>query len=332
MYKRQPDYYSPTTPGGDPSGTPFAYGGGLAGTPTENVIHTVNGQYNPTLDVETGAWNVFGFLNESVNSHFVIQLIREHQGELSLEDFQVIAVDGDAAGVVSQNLQFVTETPVMAPGNRMTVQQAFIEPGTYYFLANGTEEILGDLAPEVANTSLTNAFGAPTQFQGIHDGHLIWGAQVLATVEVSGDQFEERPPAPEPIDYLLEEAQEIDTWVAETKDAIEQGSIKQREFEWNANYSRVAGPGLDDNDPSTFENMYWINGRWFGHSPSEQPVVAMPMLGTTEEWTLENSSLGYGAVWGEWHPFHIHQNDFVVTEINGIDVEDIPSYLSLIHI
>lgn len=325
-YNFKPDYYSPTTPGGDPSGQPFAYGAGLAGSPTENVIHTVNGQYNPTLDVETGAWNVFGFLNESVNSHFVIQLIREHQGELSLEDFQVIAVDGDAAGVVSQRLQFVTETPVMAPGNRMTVQQAFTEPGTYYFLANGTEEILGDLAPEVANTSLTNAFGAPTQFQGIHDGHLIWGAQVLATVEVSGDQFEERPPAPEPIDYLLEESQEIDTWVAETKDAIEQGSIKQREFEWNANYGRVAGPGLDDNDPSTFENMYWINGRWFGHSPSEQPVVAMPMLGTTEEWTLENSSLGFGAVWGEWHPFHIHQNDFVVTEINGIDVEDIPSY------
>jgi len=327
-YNFKPDYYFSTAPsgGGGPAGDSFGYGGGIAGTPTENIIHTVNGQYNPTIDVETGEWNVFGFLNQSVNSHFVIQLIREHEGELSLEDFQVIAVDGDAAGVVSQALQFVTETPVMAPGNRMTIQQAFTKPGTYYFLTNGTEEILGELAPTVANTNLINQFGVPTQFEGIHDGHLIWGSQVLATVEVNGDTLDALPQAPEPIEYLMKESQKIDEWVAETKEAIGQGTIKQRDFEWNANYGRVAASNPDDNDPSEFEGMYLINNRWFGHSPGEQTVVVMPMLGTTEEWTVENSSVGYGAAWGEWHPFHIHQNDFVVTEINGFDVEDIPTY------
>ncbi len=448
-YNFKPDYYDPTQPAGGPSGTPFAYGAGIAGTATENVIHTVNGQYNPTIDVETGQWNVFGFLNQSVNSHFVIQLIREYKGELSLEKFQVIAVDGDAAGVVSQALQFVTETPVMAPGNRMTVQQAFTKPGKYYFLANGTEEILGDLAPEVANIAPMNLYETPSvefnpdfvpsdvqgalyagaetwnelrrevfegplnlsgmhfpptwdlrgydltnvnlddsfmglvdltdvdlrgsslknvnliganvtntnlfdvdltgallpggidqasnaeydretySYQGIHDGHLIWGAQVLATVEVTGESLSSRPAPPEPIQYLLEESEKIDNWVSDTKSAIANENIKKRNFVWDANYSRLTDDNriIDDNDPSTFEDMYWINGRWFGHSPSEQPVVAMPMLGTTEQWTLQNSSIGYGAgAVGEWHPFHIHQNDFVVTEINGINVEDIPSY------
>ena len=448
-YNFKPDYYDPTQPTGDPTGTPFAYGAGIAGTPTENVIHTVNGQYNPTIDVETGQWNVFGFLNQSVNSHFVIQLVREYKGELSLEEFQVIAVDGDAAGVVSQALQFVTETPVMAPGNRMTVQQAFTKPGKYYFLANGTEEILGDLAPQVANITPLNlnetpgldfnpdfvandvqgalyagaetwnelrreVFEGPLDlsgmhfpptwdlqgydltnvdldgsfmglvdltgvdlrgsslknvnliganltntnlkevdltgsllpgsvvhatnaeydqgtypYQGIHDGHLIWGAQVLATVEVTGESLSSRPSPPEPIQYLLEESEKIDTWVSDTKSAIANDSIKRRNFIWDANYGRIQEDNriIDDNDPSTFENMYWINGRWFGHSPGEQTAIVMPMLGTTEEWTVQNSSIGYGAgAVGEWHPFHIHQNDFVVTEINGINVEDIPAY------
>lgn len=33
-------------------------------------------------------------------------------------------------------------------------------------------------------------------------------------------------------------------------------------------------------------------------------------LGTTEEWTIRNSS-------SEWHPFHIHVNDFQIMSRNG---------------
>ena len=29
---------------------------------------------------------------------------------------------------------------------------------------------------------------------------------------------------------------------------------------------------------------------------------------------------------GEAHPFHIHQNDFVVTEINGLTTDEITAY------
>ena len=57
-------------------------------------------------------------------------------------------------------------------------------------------------------------------YQGIHDGHLIWGAQVLATVEVTGESISSRPAPPEPIQYLLEESEKIDTWVSDTKNAI----------------------------------------------------------------------------------------------------------------
>ena len=82
-----------------------AYGFGSQGNAIENIIHTVNGQYNPTIEAEVGEWNIFGFLNFAVNSHHVIQLVREHEGTISLEEFELVAVDGDVAGAAKDGLQ-----------------------------------------------------------------------------------------------------------------------------------------------------------------------------------------------------------------------------------
>ena len=302
------------------------YGMGANGGVVENVIHTVNGQYNPTVTAEVGEWNLFGFLNQTVNTHQVIQLVREHRGKSSLEEFQVVAVDGDVASAASQVLEFVTETPVMAPGGRMTIQHNFTKPGDYYFLTNASQEILGDNAPEVANT-LKVPLPSGDTYNGINDGHLVWGAQVLASVEVSGDAIDDKPDAPIPWDYIVNEAIKVDDWIADSKQNLADGELKQRTFTWDASFDKIQGLP-DDSDPSTFEGVYTINDRYFGHSPEEQTVLAMPMLGTTEEWTILNTSIGVGVpyAWGEWHPFHIHQNDFVVTHLNGLPAEEITSY------
>ena len=302
------------------------YGAGTNGGAIENVIHTVNGQYNPTVPAKVGEWNLFGFLNLTVNTHQVIQLVREFEGELNLEEFQVVAVDGDVAGAASQVLDFVTETPVMAPGGRMTIQHNFTEPGDYYFLTNASDEILGDDAPQVANTSKAPLPSGNT-YNGINDGHLIWGAQVLASVEVTGDAIDQKPDAPQPWDYIVNESIKIEEWIDDSKQKLAEGNLKQRQYIWEADFSNLAG-AIDDSDPSSFEGVYTINGRYFGHTPQEQTVLSMPMLGTTEEWTILNTSIGVGYpyFWGEWHPFHIHQNDFVVTHLNGLPVEEITSY------
>ena len=79
------------------------------------------------------------------------------------------------------------------------------------------------------------------------------------------------------------------------------GKIKQREFVWSAflkdanddpvyNFFGNGGVGSSppsDNNPQDFEGVYRINGRYFGHSPQEQTVVALPMW-ETEEWTIVN--------------------------------------------
>ena len=56
----------------------------------------------------------------------------------------------------------------------------------------------------------------------------------------------------------------------------------------------------DDDDP------YLIDGRTFDHDRVDQTVA----LNALEEWELVNVS-------HEWHPFHIHVNDFQVVAING---------------
>ena len=330
-YNFMPNGYSPESPGTGSS----PYGYGLNGTPIENIIHTVNGQLNPTIEAKVGEWNLFGFLNFAVNSHHVIQLVREHEGKISLEEFELVAVDGDVAGAAKDGLQKQTETPLIAPGARMTVQHAFTKPGKYYFLSNGTDEILGEnLAPDVANTDSKSSATSGDTYYGVNDGHLVWGPQVLATVNVTGEKISKQPDSPEPWDYIKKEQAEIDQWMKSSDKKLSKGKLKQREFVWSAmDTSYFDDPGaffsqISDNDPQTFEGAYRINGRYFGHTPQEQSVVAMPMLGTTEEWTIENTSESGTGIWGEWHPFHIHQNDFIVTEINGLSTDEISAYPS----
>src|SRR5215203_3492543 len=53
-----------------------------------------------------------------------------------------------------------------------------------------------------------------------------------------------------------------------------------------------------------------IDGREFDEDRVDQTVK----LGATEEWRLLNTS-------EDWHPFHIHVNDFQVIEVNGEPVE-----------
>jgi suppressor of ftsI len=54
-------------------------------------------------------------------------------------------------------------------------------------------------------------------------------------------------------------------------------------------------------------DTFFINGQQFNPDSVNTDVH----VGDVEEWTLINTT-------GEWHAFHIHQLDFLVTEINGV--------------
>jgi plastocyanin len=63
---------------------------------------------------------------------------------------------------------------------------------------------------------------------------------------------------------------------------------------------------FDIKNGATAYNIFFIDDKLFDENHSDVVVK----VGDVEEWTLVNNS-------DEVHPFHIHINDFLVTEING---------------
>ncbi|MDZ8055933.1 MAG: DUF4114 domain-containing protein [Aulosira sp. ZfuVER01] len=327
-YNAKPIFYNPAKPTGDAPQT-LEYGGGGLAEPVENVIHTVNGQYNPTLELTTNQWDLFSFANMTTNAFHILQLVYDDGTQLIPQEVNLVGIDGDASGVVDVVRRQVTDFPVLNPGSRVAVQHLFDKPGTYYFISNPTEEI-------------EDKQYVPTLIQGkkgFSDGHLIWGPQVLATVKVTGNPVDPntnpQAPFPQAYDILTQQSKKID-------DLINGPVDRERQFIWDANVggALVSGRVPKDTDVSTFQGTYTINGRYFSSSePANIPPLAMPMLGTTEIWNVLNrSGLPSASLpqatppnipLSEWHPFHIHQNDFTVLSINGIDVKDInDNYLS----
>ncbi|MEB3338587.1 MAG: multicopper oxidase domain-containing protein, partial [Leptolyngbyaceae bacterium] len=133
--------YDPANPTAiNPPRLLFPYGGGPQDEPVENVIHTVNGQYNPTMQLTTGEWHTFGVTNTSVNAFHVLQLIKDTGTELIPQEVSFVGFDGDASGVVPGKRIDVAELPLLGPGGRITLQEWFSEPGTYYLISNATNE------------------------------------------------------------------------------------------------------------------------------------------------------------------------------------------------
>lgn len=320
-YNAFPALYDPAQPlGGEGL---FEYGGGPLLEPVENVIHTVNSQYNPTIELETNEWHLFSMLNASPNSFFITQVVKEEGDELIPQEVTLVAIDGDASGVVTDNRREVRDLPILNSGSRISFQEQFTEEGTYYILGNPTEELVG-------------AENTPTLLQGkkgFDDGHLIWGPQVLATIEVTDSQANPEPqPFPEVYDFLVEQAQEVEELVELAREGI---FNRERTFYWGANLGGAIANGNDpeDTEVESFEGTYTINDEYFSTQVGGgMPPLSLLMMDAVEKWTvvnesgLSNPNLPEGVPdipLLEWHPFHIHQNDFILIDINGVPVEEI---------
>ena len=148
----------------------------------------MNGQYNPTINAKTNEWVTFGFLNFSLNSSHVIQLVHaDEEGNLSLESPNLLGIDSDISRWASEYDTSVSTLPGLAPGGRITIQHSFDKPGSYYFISNASKEVLGDLAPNETNRPKNSS----ETYLGYNDGFQITPSQVLATVDVSSAAVKE---------------------------------------------------------------------------------------------------------------------------------------------
>ena len=318
------------------------YGSAVAAEPTENLIHTVNGQYNPTIKANTGEWVTFGFLNFSLNSSHVIQLIRvDGDGNISLESPNLMGIDSDISRWSSQYDTSVSTLPLISPGGRVTIQHSFDKPGDYYFISNASEKVLGDLAPIAANRPKNSS----ETYLGYNDGFQITPSQVLATVEVTGTTVEASD-QPDAWDYLDEQR---DHAIGLKEEAATSGVARTRTFTWKTggafegerSGSKIGPDGEKYNDPGFnepvgFEGLWRINQQYWSTKPQLGPTISIAMLDTLERWSLVNASKSEKkADWpeapvtqieiGQSHPFHLHQNEFIVETINGLNVGIDPS-------
>lgn len=302
---------------------PSSYGDGVGLMPNENVIHSVNGSYNPTLETETGQWATFLFENFSLNSTHIIQLIRrDDNGKLSVEATNILGTDSDLSHWVAP--ETIEQLPLLMPGGRVGIQHAFTKPGEYYFISNASKEVLGDLAPTLSNVPQSSS----STYLGYHDGFQVTPSQVLATVQVRGAELETAPPQPRPWRSLrpqYERSQALRERVSQ------RGVDVERQFDWLTSTPK----GKEFNNPETWENTWTINGQYWSHAPNEQPTLTTTMLDTVERWRVRNLSAGrvttnlsgdqsYNVV-GQSHPFHIHTNEFLIEAINGLQVSADPA-------
>ena len=302
---------------------PSTYGDGVGLMPNENIVHTVNGYYNPSLNVETGEWATFLFENFSLNSTHLIQLIRRDEfGNLSVESTTILGTDGDLSHWASP--QQIEQLPLLMPGGRAGIQHAFRKPGDYFFISNASQEVLGDQAPALSNVPS----GVGSSYLGFNDGFQITPSQVLATVRVSGNELTELPAQPKPWSSLYRQYAESQSQRAEV---LGNGVAHERQFDWLT----TAPKGKEFNNPETWEGTWTINGQYWSHAADQQPTLTTTMLDTVERWTVRNLSAGrvtsnlngsesYNVV-GQSHPFHIHVNEFLIESINGLSVSSDPS-------
>jgi suppressor of ftsI len=217
--------------------------------PTTNIDsnaptnRTVNGQFNPRIDIKPGETQLWRFANIGADIWYDLQL----QGHT----FHVVAQDANPVWTV-----WAADHLVLPPGSRFEVLVQGAKAGTYPLITRAySTGPGGDQYPETRLATVASAGQAqrpaalPT---GLVPKTVRWG--YLADQPIARQRtttFMERPNQP---------------------------------------------------DPGT----YFIDNKQF--NPNR--VDAAPELGTTEQWTIRNTS-------DEQHPFHIHVDDVQVMSING---------------
>jgi len=318
---------------------------GLDGDPSRSFFYyTTNGVTNPTLHMRPGEVQRWRLLNATDSDNLLVSL--QHHG------LNIVAMDGIT---VTKTYHLKPDAPVvMSAGSRFDVMVKAGAPGTYQ-LAALNPLTLASVSPSPQNIDpeprfSMHSFDFPTpcsqdQTQpfppacNIPQDSLAYPVP-LVTVVVDGKPIDMKLP-PDNLPYP-EALPSVATMLKKVPDVVRKVS-----FELCANKSGTSMQDPSFRPPSCgwyykkYDAAYW-GGAPFNNLlmmrddddtgvPSVPPDPEMPLVdfkkdglfnpekplfddmiaGNYEEWTVINRSFSD-------HPFHIHQNPFLVTKINGI--------------
>jgi FtsP/CotA-like multicopper oxidase with cupredoxin domain len=305
---------------------------GLDGAPgRSNFYFTTNGVTNPTLHMRPGEVQRWRLLNATQGENLLLTL--EGHG------LNIVAMDGITVGSM---IRLAPGTPlVISPGQRYDVLVKAGKSGTYRLLsqdpATPASVSPSGIDPEARTSRHSFDFPEPCGIytQPCDPTKMLAYPFPLATVMVDGRPKQMKLPAgplPVPkglpsIDKMINTtpnktrhvAFELCGQMATMSDPTNRlPSCGWYFAKYDANYwggepFETLLMMRDDDDrgvPNNDPNMPLVDFKKEGLFAPDQPLFDDMIANNYEEWTVINRSFSD-------HPFHIHQNPFLVTKING---------------
>ena len=278
------------------------------GTPNSPVYFATNGQINPVLHMRPGEVQRWRMLNASSGENLLVAL----QGHA----FNVIQNDGVT---IPTMLTMPVESPyTMGAGQRADVLVQAGEPGTYLVQAlaqTGSYSVTPQgIAPGVRQAHISGDMPTPNFTEN----------ETLLTVIVDGKPMNmSLPSGPLPPPDGLPS---IDTMLAATPAHIRNidfdlcgkraGQLPPSHQLPSCNpyfqrYDASYWGGTDFTSLNMFRDADDVNYQKEALFNPNVPLFADMTAGTYERWTVTNRSFSD-------HAFHIHQNPFLVTAVNGV--------------
>lgn len=289
-----------------------------------NLYMTINGVVNPTLEMRPGEVQRWRILN-AASGITVVPALEDHSFAIVAQDGlntpEVVTID-EGNGVV------------MGAGNRLDLMVKAGEPGTYLLQAldptdNRSVSNISDVDPAPRNSRIGMDFPSPTY------------PLTLATIVVSGPPLDmELPfgslPVPRGLpsmnemlnaDLAKERNMSMELCAPGTQDTLNEkvNGVCEYYFDiydddyWGGEFLHLMmirdaddmGTPNPDVDGPPF--IYQKEGLFTAGTPlfgGEDAMVA----GTFERWTVYNKT-------NSDHPYHIHQNPYLVTHVNGVELD-----------
>lgn len=264
------------------------------------ACYTLNGLVNPKITIQPGEVQFWRIGNIGADIYINLSLENsQDKTRTKTQPFYILARDGNTV-----NQPFAQDQILLAPGNRVEVLVIGDPSGQQYNLVSN-EVLNTDYNPNVTPpTSRATFLGNP-----IVATVLSQGEQVNYDIKVSSQGEQVNSDSQEALkNYILRQRRQTPKDKDKQDDLPDIDSLAKMQIPTNHQRLFTFTQNFANPNKAARGGEFYINDNTY----DENHIDTVVRIGDTEEWTLVNATPTH-------HAFHIHQLDFLVTKVNGVD-------------